>query len=62
MSLRILSAGLALVMLVLVGGCHSTQSRYCPPATVAASPPCGAPCSTCGTPPPPGTITAVPGY
>ena len=62
MSLQTIGAGLVLLMLALVSGCHS-QSRYgancAQPGVVAASPPC----NTCGTPPAPGTITAVtPGH
>jgi len=65
MSLRILGAGLMLLTLVLVSGCHSTSrygSGYCAPSPVVAGSPCPSPCNTCGTPPAPGTITAVPGY
>jgi hypothetical protein len=62
MSLRILGAGLVLLTLVLVGGCHSSQSRYsatcAQPGVVVASPGCN-PCNTCNTAPPPGAITAV---
>jgi hypothetical protein len=66
MALRIVGTAVMLLALVVVGGCHS-QSRYgagyCQPSGVVASaPPCGSPCNTCGTPPPPGVITAVPGH
>ena len=65
MSLRILSAGLLLLTVVVVSGCHS-QSRYgagyCQPNTVVAGSPCPTPCNTCGTAPPAGMITAVPGH
>ncbi len=65
MSVRILAAGLVLSLLGLVSGCHSTSrygSAYCPPGVTVAGSPCPTPCNTCGTPPPPGTITAVAGY
>jgi hypothetical protein len=56
MSLRMLGTGLIL-LLTLIGGCHSSQSRY----QCVQSSPCPTPCNTCNSPPPPGTITAVPG-
>jgi hypothetical protein len=64
MALRIVGTAVMLLALVVVSGCHS-QSRYgsgyCQP-TVSSAPPCSPPCNTCGTPPPPGMITAVPGH
>jgi len=65
MRLRIVGAGLALFMLVLVGGCHSTSSGYrsaYPPCPSPCGTPCASPCNGCGAPaPPPGMVTAVPG-
>jgi hypothetical protein len=64
MSLRILGVGLALLTMLLAGGCHSQPrtTNYCQP-NVCASPGCPPPCNTCNTPPAPGTVTAVvPGH
>ena len=65
MSLKALVTGLALMPLVLVGGCHTTTSRcnQCPgqpvvassPALVAVNPGCNA----CNAPPPAPVATTV---